>query len=80
MRVRGVERERQVRTEILTSSPAARAGAIGIDEASNRGKIPGLVPGNGRADPGHAPDDFVAPDNRLAHRVRLDRAAGSLRR
>src|ERR1017187_2187049 len=44
--VRGVEGERQVRTEILKPRLTPGAGAVRVDEAADRGEVAGLVLGD----------------------------------
>src|SRR5450755_2062525 len=65
MLVRGVERKRQVRTEILKPSLAAGAGAVRVDQATNGGEVARLVLRNRRACLGDTPDDLVTRDNRV---------------
>src|SRR5438309_993494 len=61
----GIESEDHVRAELFEASLALWAGAVRVDHAADRGEIPGLVLGNGRADLGHAADDLMAGHNRI---------------
>src|SRR5438132_7183177 len=63
--VRRIEGEDHVRAELLEASLALWAGAVRIDHAADRGEIPGLVLGNGRADLGHTADDLMTGNNRV---------------
>jgi len=63
--VRRVEGEDHVRAELFKASFAVRAGSIRVDHAAHRGKIPGLVLGNRRANLGHAADDLMTGDDRV---------------
>src|SRR6266480_528136 len=58
--IRRVEGEDHVRAELFKASFALWAGAVRIDHAADRGKIPGLVLGNRRADFGDTADDLMA--------------------
>src|SRR5438094_2783096 len=63
--VRRVEGEDHVRAELFKASFAVRAGSVRINHAAHRGKIPGLVLGNRRADFGDTADDLMAGNNRV---------------
>src|SRR5213595_2287220 len=63
--IRRVEGEDHVRAELFKASFAVRAGSIRVDHAADRGKIPGLVLGNRRADLGDTADDLMAGNNRV---------------
>ena len=60
--VRGVEGEGQVRAELLEAGLALGAGAVGIDQAADRGEVAGLELGDCRADLGDTADDLMAGD------------------
>src|SRR5205807_3722876 len=61
----GIEGEDHVRAELLKAGFALGAGAVRIDHATDRSDVAGFKLGSGRADPGNAPDDLMAGDNRV---------------
>ena len=63
--VRGVVGEDHVRAELLQAGLALRAGAVGIDQAADRGEVAGFVLGDCRADLRDAADDLMAGDDRV---------------
>jgi hypothetical protein len=60
--VRGVIGEDPVRAELLETCLALGTGAIGIDQAADRGEVAGPEPGDRGTDPGDPADDFMARD------------------
>ncbi len=58
--VRGVVGESHVRAELLKTGPAIGAGAVGINQAADGGKVAGLELGDCGADLGDTADDLVA--------------------
>src|SRR5436190_20414368 len=63
--VRRIESERHVWTELLEVTFAIWAGAVGVDHATNRDEIAGLVLSNVRSDFRHAPHDLVTWNDRI---------------
>src|SRR5574337_1098529 len=60
--VRGVEGEGHVRAELLKAPPALGAGAVRVDQATDRGEVAGLELGDRGADLGDPADDLMAGD------------------
>jgi len=58
--VRGVVGEGPVWAELLQAGLALAAGAIGIDQAADRGEIARPEPGDSGTDPGDTAEDFMA--------------------
>ena len=54
--------EGEVRTELFEAFLAVGAGAVGVDHAADGGEVADLEFGDGGADFGDAPDDFMARD------------------
>ena len=69
--VRRIESERHVWAELLEVTFAIRAGAVGVDHATNRDEIACLVLGNGRTDLGYTADDLMARNDRVVRRHEL---------
>ena len=63
--VRGVEGEGLIRAELFKSILAVGAGPVRVDQAADRGEVPGLEPGDGGADLGDTTDDLVARHDRV---------------
>jgi hypothetical protein len=57
--------EREVRAELLETSLALEAGAVGIDHAADGGEVAGLEGGDCGADLGDTADDLMAGDARV---------------
>src|SRR5208337_2397696 len=60
--VRGVEGAGQVRAELLKASPALGTRAVRVDQAADRGDVPGLELGDYGADLADTADDLMAGD------------------